>query len=259
MLNSVALPSKQKQAPKYKGIKETIYFASNPEVIRWTGFFSNRCREKGIFQTFSDRNSKKSKALAEIVGISWHEFSEFMPWLLCQAAAKVSTNEKRHYVIQSAFEELGMRSADEIHPNMFWELVQSIGVSNEKRFALRSSRKIRTTLEFLKDKLFAYSTDCEILGLLLGLEIPATENIECVFSSLAHTKNIEIYLGKHKFFTLHRTIETEHVRLTVSNFLRFCSDESSKRRFLTGFDDGVSFWEQFWGSVDLLLKREGNT
>ena len=44
----------------------------------------------------------------------------------------VSTNEKRHYVIQTAFEELGMRDAREIHPDI-WQVVKTAGVTDRDR------------------------------------------------------------------------------------------------------------------------------
>jgi hypothetical protein len=36
------------------------------------------------------------------------------------------------------------------------------------------------------------------------------------------------------------------VRLTLSNFLRFCESLSSKSHYVAGFDDGIKFWQKFW-------------
>jgi hypothetical protein len=178
-----------------------------------------------------------------------------MPWFLCQAAAMVSTNEKRHYVIQTAFEELGMRDAREIHPDMFWDAAKAVGIAEEERAAIHREPAPAAVLASLRAMLLSYKTDEEVLGILLGLEIPARENIETVFSSLAHSRDARATLDAHKFFVLHRQIEIEHVRLTVSNFLRFCTEDAQKERFIRGFDDGLAFWRSFWGSASDEVSR----
>lgn len=240
----------------YNGIQEQTFTADHPAVIEWTRSFEKLTAESAIFQDFEKNHPEPSRERAIVVGSLWHRFSAFMPWFLCQAAAMVSTNEKRHYVIQTAFEELGMRDAREIHPEMFWNAAEAAGVASDDRERVLSNPEPTNVLADLRSALLSYTTDEEVLGILLGLEIPARENIETVYSSLAHNKELRSSLDQHKFFCLHRQIETEHVRLTISNFLRFCATEDQKSRFVRGFNDGLRFWRRFWDSASAMIACE---
>ena len=245
----------QEQEQQYVGIQEEQFTADNHEVVRWTEFFHSRVKAKKIFEDFEE-SQPSSASRARVVGVYWQRFSAFMPWFLCEAAARVSTNEKRHYVIQTAFEELGMRNVREIHPEMFWSTAKQAGVLEADRSRLVRIESGIEVLRGLKAAILSASDDETIMGLLLGLEIPAEENIETVFRSLAHTEEKKQLLEVSKFFQLHRQIEIEHVRLTVSNFLRFCQTEEEQKRFISGFDQGVSFWAHFWADVATAISAE---
>jgi hypothetical protein len=168
----------------------------------------------------------------------------------------VSTNEKRHYVIQTAFEELGMRRADKIHPELFWSTVELSGATKDDLMRITSNGRVGSALQTLKKGLLSYKSDASVLGILLGLEIPAVENIETIYNALAYSNDLKNQLDSSEFFILHRQIEIEHVRLTVSNFLRFCPDENSRKIFIDGFDDGIEFWSRFWTDVSLAILDE---
>lgn len=248
-LDQTQSPSPSAEALGYNGIREQTFTADHPAVLEWTRYFEKLTADAEIFRDFEERNPTSSLKQATVVAALWHRFSAFMPWFLCQAAAMVSSNEKRHYVIQTAFEELGMRDVREIHPDMFWSAAELAGVNvAEREQTLNAPAPTRVLLD-LRAALLSYKTDEEVLGILLGLEIPAIENIETVFSSLAHNEISRSRLYAHKFFRLHRQIETEHVRLTVSNFLRFCTTEEQKDLFVRGFNDGLKFWRNFWDSA----------
>lgn len=236
----------------YNGTIEAVYTTRHPELRRWTRHFEAFVVERGIFPAF-EAACPRSPERAAVVGALWYRFSSFMPWFLCQAAAMVSTNEKRHYVIQTAFEELGMRDVREIHCEMFWQAALMAGVTAEDRAAVLADGPAAKALEALRAALLSYRTDEEVLGVLLGLEIPARENIETVFRSLAHNEKTGKMLDGHKFFRLHRQIEIEHVRLTVANFARYCGSEEQKRRFQSGFSEGITFWERFWSTASALV------
>jgi hypothetical protein len=240
----------------YNTTKEETFTSENPEVIRWREFFEERVNSLGIFEGFERNHPGRSIERARAVGTQWYRFSSFMPWFLCQAAAMVSDNEKRHYIIQTAFEELGMRDVLEIHPELFWDAAITAESTIEDRKRLSCENGVSHALSKLKESLLSFKSDDEILGVLLGLEIPAKENIETIFSSLAHTNELTHKLTDNKFFKLHRQIESEHVRLTVANFLRFCQTEEKKNSFIKGFDVGTHFWNQFWNSVGAIIDLE---
>ena len=240
----------------YNATKDGLYTPEHPDVIAWTRQFEQRATEKGIFTTLIATHPAPSIKKAITVGALWHRFSEFMPWFLCQASAMVSTNEKRHYVMQTAFEELGMRDAAEIHADMFWSAANLAGATISDRDRIRLQSTPTSVLERLRTYLFESHSDSEILGLLLGLEIPAIENIETLLASLSHNSDLGEKLAAHKFFRLHRQIEIEHVRLTVANFLRFCGTEDERALFIRGFDKGLEFWLQFWTSAAAAISTE---
>jgi pyrroloquinoline quinone (PQQ) biosynthesis protein C len=114
---------------------------------------------------------------------------------------------------------------------------------------LRGPGPVQSALDDLWRSLVSFKSDSEVLGILLGLEIPAEENIEMIFTSLGYSESVSAVLAKTKFFALHRAIEIEHVRLTVSNFLRFCSTEEQRAQFVAGFDTGLEFWKRYWNAV----------
>lgn len=229
----------------YDVVREEIFHADHPSLVRWVNFFDMRMRSHRIFERFEEEAGGTSATKASVVCREWHRFSEFMPWFLCQAAAKVSTNRLRHYIIQTAFEELGGRDWSEIHHELFLRSATAAGVAtvgNDPAVCVES-------LGLLKNALVSATSDAEILGLLLGLEIPARENIETIFESLAFDEVSRAALDASKFFRLHRQLELEHIRLTISMFLRFCHSTKSQIEYLNGFDTGIEFWKRFWGSL----------
>ncbi len=228
----------------YDAVVEKVFTSDHEALIRWTAFFGERLNQKTIFGYFLGPDFRPSFATASVVGPQWLRFSACMPRVLCQAAARVDSNECRHYVIQTAFEELGMRREDEIHCNLFRDCVRATGVSETE------SDRIDPLLERLYAEVKESKSQSFVLGFLLGLEMPAQENIESVFRSLAHNAHLAQQLNETLFFRLHRLIEPEHVRLTLSNFLRFCQTDGQKREFTEGFDVGIAFWNEFWKQAE---------
>ena len=241
-------------------VQERVYTESHPDVILWTNYFLNRFRKHRIFEGFNICHPETSLDKARVVGVHWHSFSELMPAILCCAATMVSNNRLRHYVIQTAYEELGARDSVEIHHEMFWATTMLAGVSDWDKARLEISDQLEAALNTLRHAINNCDSDEEILGLLLGLEICAQENIESIFTSLAHNETVAAKLDESKFFKLHRELEMEHIRLDVSIFLRFCHESDHKKSlFIQGFDVGVKFWEAFWVAVssDITSEKSG--
>ncbi|BCA96951.1 hypothetical protein TUM19329_33120 [Legionella antarctica] len=244
----------------YTGVKEALYTSDHPEVVFWTGFFQNRFKERKIFEQFEEQTSGNDIHKAVAIATQWYRFSSIMPWILCKAATVVSNNIKRHYVIQGAYEELGMRDVNEIHPERFREAAIDAGVDESLFEKHQGFSRVNDSLDKLVKSLTTSKTDAEVMGILLGLECPAEENVETLFLGLALTPEIKAQLLKSIFFRIHRAIECEHIRLAVSNFLRFNSDEVSKKDFIKGFDQGIQFWVEFWsGLAQLTLKLRASS
>jgi hypothetical protein len=169
------------------------------------------------------------------------------------AASKVRTNEIRHYIVQVAFEELGLRNVDQLHSKIFDDCLTMVGCTKEDQEAFHSNFNNVVPLNLLWDELQQTNSTEKILGIGLGLEIPALENIETLFNSLAHDSECKEKLQKSLFFRIHRINEEEHIRLNVANFLRFCPLEQQKSDFIEGFNLAINFWKIFWGNADQLI------
>lgn len=231
-------------------VEEKVYTFENEEVKKWTTFFHSEVEKRGIFNQINKRLNTPSKTVANTVGVCWYEFSDFMPWYLVRACSLASNNQLRHYIIQTAYEELGMRKSDEIHPEMFFDAAKIVLPNlEEERAQIMGRVGSSRVLDQLRGFLEGASSDEEILGQMLALEIPAEENIETTFQGLSYSDSARLQLAETQFFQIHRAIELEHVRLNVSNFLRFCNTEEKKERFLIGFDKGLVFWKKFWDEV----------
>lgn len=238
----------------YTGVKEAVYTAEHPDVIYWTKFFHERFREKKIFENFEAKTTHTDIHKAVAVATQWYRFSSIMPWILCKAATMVTGNVKRHYVIQGAYEELGMRDVNEIHPERFREAAVDAGVDDSLFEKHQGFTPVNTCLDKLVAALTDSRNDAEVMGLLLGLECPAEENVETLLLGLVQTPEIKEQLLKSIFFRIHKAIECEHIRLTISNFLRFNRDDSSRKDFIHGFDQGIQFWVEYWDGVEKLTQ-----
>jgi Iron-containing redox enzyme len=237
-------------------VKETEYTLDNPIVIEWTEKFRLRARINQIFDHYhSIINSNKAYSLIpKCVGLSWKDFSAIIPWVLSNFAAKVNENVIRHYIVQGLFEELGYRNVNDMHSKLFLETLSIAGLKPEDIQWFDKQRQHFTAMNFLEDEVNKLSDTAEILGFGLGLEIPAIENIESVFSGLSSSENISNQLSATKFFKIHRKVEEEHIRLHVSLFLRFCKSDQAKDRFMAGFDKAIYFWTVYWKEISNFIK-----
>lgn len=235
---------------------ENIYDKDSAEVIEWTDRFSKRANIPTIFNEIGKRIATKKFLNAEIVGTFWHHFSALAPQVMSIAAAKVDSNLMRHYIVQIIFEELGTRNHRLIHPDLFLDTIEEIGVTKERRKNLVKKYLAILGLDNLVSVMNGAKTNSEILGILLGLEIDANENIQTIFDSLAFDDEAEVKVKHTPFFKIHRIAEDEHIRIDVANFLRFCQTDKEKGEFTQGFDKAVSFWKNYWDAMAQIIDRE---
>ncbi len=239
-------------------VYETTYCKDSPDVIYWTRYFTKRANIPNIFAEIGKRISTKKFLHAKIVGTFWHHFSALAPQIMSMAAAKVDNNLMRHYIVQIIFEELGTRDYRCIHSDLFLDALEMIGVSYSARKIL--VRKHLTKLGFfnLTQIMSEAKSNAEVLGILLGLEINANENIQTIFDSLAYDQKSEELLKATPFFKIHRIAEDEHIRLDVANFLRFCKTDHEKDEFIKGFDLAVGFWRIYWNGMASVIDQEAS-
>jgi Iron-containing redox enzyme len=229
-------------------VKEREFTFDHPEVGIHTDMFFGLQKRANLFDSF-DGIQKPSRDLAVVLGTFWCLFSAFMPRFASRAAGMVRDNLKRHFVIQTPFEELGGRDGSQIHADLFVQALRLAEVEDIDFLRWCSFRPIAEALEGLEKSLTSADTDHQVLGILHGLEIPAEEIIDRLFVGLAHSEDVREALDGSTFFVIHRQIEVEHIRRGTANFLRFCPELDSKIRFMKGFSDALTFWKLFWDGV----------
>lgn len=235
---------------------DEIYDKDSDEVIEWTAFFSKRANIPEIFKDIENRIAHKKYIHAEVVGTFWHHFSALAPKVMSIASARVENNLMRHYIVQVIFEELGTRNHRFIHPDLFLDVIDKLGITQERRKELVSKYLTKLGFSNLCSLMWEAKNSSEILGILLGLEIDANENIQTIFNSLSYNTEAENYLELTPFFKIHRIAEDEHIRLDVANFLRFCKTEEDKDDFILGFDKAVFFWKNYWKAIVEIIDSE---
>ena len=235
---------------------ENIYDKESEEVIQWTLYFTERANIPEIFSEIRKRVSTRKFLHAEIVGTFWHHFSALAPQVMSIASAKVDNNLMRHYIVQIIFEELGTRNHRLIHSDLFLDVIETIGVTTDRRKRLVSKHLPKLPFNDLIAIMNEAKSNSEILGILLGLEIDANENIQTIFESLAFNDGATQKIKETPFFKIHRIAEDEHIRIDVANFLRFCSTDDDKEQFTQGFDRSVIFWKNYWNAMATIIDSE---
>ena len=235
---------------------EKVYTSDSPEVIQWTTYFYKKAVIPDIFKDIWNQMSTKRKLNAEVIGSFWHKFSALAPKVMCNGAAKVSNNLMRHFIVQIIYEELGKRDHRCIHPDFFLDCVDKAGIVEARRLYLLQKYKDYVPFKYLEKIMSDAKNDSMVLGILLGLEINAEENIHTIFEALSFDETQRVLMTRTPFFAIHRAAEKEHIRLDVANFLRFCPDHENKDDFIQGFHQAVYFWMMFWKGMARIIEEE---
>lgn len=199
-----------------------------------------------IFGENQNLSKNSSLSLANIAGSFWYRFSDYMPKFLATSGSQFKSNEERLCAIQIAFEELGEGNKDHIHAEAFKKTCEKAGIF----IGDLECQSINILDSFLE----SLPSDKKKLGIGLGLEIIANENIETLFNYLSYDEKSKNLLGKSYFFKTHFINEDEHIRENAQNFL-FCISKEDKADFLIGFKEGIRFWQSFWDEVLRNLKE----
>ena len=194
--------------------------------------FSARAEEFNVFTNLKSLNK------ANHVFSHWYGFSLMMPKFLTQAASMVESSEQMLTLVQTAWEELGEGHADAIHSEMFKACGEDIGLT-------LSPIEINGPVKFLDTKPRALA----VLGYAFGLEVIANENIAFLFDSLAYDQVVSEKLKRSLFFKIHFVNEDRHIEMNFKNFARFCTTKQHEEDFMTGFDQALIFWRDFWAKA----------
>ncbi|MFO3664184.1 hypothetical protein GE543_06845 [Pseudomonas sp. SZ57] len=242
--------------PRYL-IPESTYAHDHPEVVYWTKHFMAEAEKRNVFTNIqATLNVHRSLMAAETMAAAWYDFTRYVPTFITKAVAQTDDPERQHHLIQIAYDELGGNDKNYIHSKLFLEALDKAGI----RLASSSSpSSIKEILKVLDETLVGTKSQYGIVGLLLSFEIIAEENIEALFQSLCYDEASELALAATPFFKIHRADETEHIRHSIANFLRFCKTERAREEFRVSFDQGIDFWHRFWDQCARLVNLEANS
>lgn len=232
-------------------IPEKTYDFDHPDVVYWTNYFGDRAREREVMANIEATiKHRRSRAAAEMIGRVWLDFSRHVPKFLTLAVARTDDPERQHHLIQIAYDELGGRNKKLIHSKLFVEALSAINIQLPPGAQVSA---IGEVLDMLDETLADAASEEAIIGLLLSFEIVAQENIEMLFECLGFDDSARETLSASPFFKIHRQDETEHIRHSVANFLRFCTTEAHKEDFMRSFDEGIRFWQRFWDQTSRMI------
>ena len=237
-------------------VKDPAYPADHPDVLHHTTRFLKRKDQAALFDAFVAATREPSLHAAIVLGTQWYRFSSLMSRLPSEAVGRLTESDMRHFVIQTAYEELGERDRHMIHSDLFLAALQVAGVGEEHILDWCTFPPVTTALEHLHRDLTQSASDAEILGLLHGLEIPANDIIEHLYAGLAHSPQTATALQDTPFFQIHRVVEDEHIRRGTANYLRFCPSLADKMNFAHGFEHALTFWRRFFdGLAEAIAER----
>ena len=234
-----------------------MYLANNdaPTSLQdLNNFFKKRAK---IEQILSHENLIATPGAKVVVGKMWYQFSKFMPFLLGIAARKVTSKDEKNRIRDIAFEEMGEGDYEKRHSKIFLE---AVSMSNKKyrswkKTIMEQESSIQTLLATLEHSVRNAKNQEYILGLCLGLEIPANENIEALFQSVRHDIDAD-KLENTDFFRAHRQNEDKHIEKNLKSF-RSILNKNQLNAFMDGFDNAISFWKSFWKMASVEVELTG--
>ncbi|AUH49405.1 hypothetical protein CXB49_00395 [Chromobacterium sp. ATCC 53434] len=252
---AITIEKKAVNAPRYL-IPEAEYDYDHPEVVFWTNHFMAEANKRNVFANIkATLKSKRSLISADTMATAWYDFTCYVPTFITKAVAQTDDPERQHHLIQIAYDELGGRDKNYIHSKLFLDAINEVGV---QVIPNASGSSIKEILQVLDRTLVNTTSQYGIVGLLMSFEIIAEENIEVLFENLCHDERCADILSATPFFKIHRADETEHIRHSVANFLRFCTTETQRQEFQQSFDEGIDFWHRFWDQCSRLINLEAD-
>ena len=236
-------------------LKETNDTKIADPVSHYTDFFMRLAKPEEIFPPFKAAIPQQSYETSVVIGSLWYHLSEAIVDYLCTSLAKLENPYIRHFVVQTAYEELGEESEDKLHTDLLRHTLKVAGIHDNDILEWSGEMDVKASLDTLHAQLDECQTDAEIAGLLLGLEIIAFENIQNVVDSISYSEEVAARVLETDWVRMHNVMEEAHIRRAVSVFVRFMPDLTSQRKFVHRFSQAMDFWKAFWGSVAQAASR----
>lgn len=204
-----------------------------------------------IFAPISKIN--RSKSLKFYGGLSWLYFSRKIIDLLEFVASQASLDFMKKNISAILEDEIGLKG-EQAHFEMYEDALKRVYLK-ETDYSIASQWKSSLAFEQLLNETKSESCEYFNLGLILGLEIPANENIEMSLRIICNEEE-EQEISKMKYFLVHMVAEDEHINRNVLNYLNLTS-MVQRSQYLKGFRRGVDFWNIYWHKVAEKVTQNG--
>ena len=223
--------------------------SSDERIQQYIRFFNDLSEPERIFEAFRAGVPEKSPNNAKVIGALWYHLSETIVDVLCVALAKLRTPHIRHLVAQTVYEELGEASPDLIHTDLLRRMLLVADVDDVDILRWSGHAGVNRTIDSLMTELHGCSSDAEICGLLLGMELIAYQNVDNVIDYLSFNSEVGAAVSDTPWARLHHQLEEGHIRRAVSIFVDHVPELHEQRPFVRTFMSTIRFWEDFWGEI----------
>lgn len=217
---------------------------NQPDFANARKKFTEMARIDEIFLPFEKVKSDHKSLLQ--AGIPWLFFSQKIPEVLRLVADYSTDEEFSKNIAHICEDELGFGNPKANHAKLFKDCLIVQGLSDEaivKSLETNKNRKVLNLIEDVKTK----NNEWFNLGLILGLEIVAYENINTVLSLISLEDKLRLF--NMPYFKIHFVAEDEHINLNIQNYLGLSSSKEKRLLYLEGFNSGIEFWVDFWKPI----------
>lgn len=187
-----------------------------------------------------------------IVGTRWLQFSEIMPLILSIMVQKASSNQERAKLAKTLYEELGEGNCENIHSNLYLNALLKSGLDT-KSIESANVRWPPTEIYSLISE-FQTASSAKILGMSMGLELIAQENISMLALAFRLGAKNEVDLRTDLFFSIHFENEINHIKENLELYFNLTS-VAGRHEYIEGVNRSMQFWKQFWSNNIFMIQE----
>lgn len=208
--------------------------------------FAKKAYTSSIFPNIDKAISLEPEAAHFIVGYRWLQFSEKMPDLLSLMIQNTKQNIDRCRFVTILFEELGCGKAQSVHSSLYKDALKSAGITENRLSVADPSLKLNETAPIENE--IRKGQDEIILGISMGLELIAQENIAVLAKAYSVSGRNDLILNSDLFFQIHFQNEIEHIESNLINYEDLETNDQ-KTKFKIGVNISLDFWQRFWDNT----------
>lgn len=218
--------------------------------------FTSNQKINSIFENLLETIFCNPEESHEIVGARWLIFSREMPTILQLMAANLpDTSKSKKNIDRIHFEEIGEGDNEQVHSALYRNSLLRTGMQ-ERRLVQLCEKYPVTELDELKLKVM-HACPSVTMGIALGLELVAVENIYFLAVSFMNRGKNGEQLQSDPFFQLHFKNEVSHIQSNFENYLHLKS-KIEQYKYTEGVRYALEFWLKFWQQTIIYIRKEKN-